>query len=357
MKKTVKLESAYDNLGCVLVEPVIFRSFELVPAGTKLTWDLINRLHEVRSEIPFLYIDDMDNPKKEIKALSTFTMNELYSKVRTLMSYYSFDSIEDATIVAEIIESTIVGLRDALNFDLDDYLLKLNDIYSHTLNTTVIATLLAIKSGQFTNWIIQQLALGSLLHDIGYIGLLEKYNVKAISDLTIDQRMEHPVAGYELVLDDDYISDMAKKIILMHHFWNHPEESYDVEQGRYLSYPFTYKSKKIPVWSKSLSVSIVHVASDFEHFINDMSENRMSKKDAIQKILDRREVVYGDAALLLANYISPYSVGDKVKLTNGKIGEVAAMTPLANRPIITVNNKQLDLAKNKTVSIAEVVEE
>ena len=88
MKRTIKLESAYDNLGCILTEPVIFRSFELVPAGTKLTWDLINRLHEIKTEIPFLYIDDMDRPKHISKALSAFTMNELYSKVRTLMTLF-----------------------------------------------------------------------------------------------------------------------------------------------------------------------------------------------------------------------------------------------------------------------------
>ena len=355
MKKTIKLESAYDNLGSVLMEPVIFRSFELVPAGTKLTWDLINRLHEIHSEVPFLYIDDLDVNRKGSKTLSTFTMNELYSKVRDLMSFYSYDTLEDVNIVAEIIESTIVGLKNAISFDLDEYLLKLNDIYSHTLNTTVIATLLAIKSGQFNNWIIQQLALGSLLHDIGYIKLLEKYNVQSITDLTPEQQREHPVVGYDLVYDDAYISDMAKKIILMHHFWNHPEESFDPETGTYLSYPFDYNGQHIPVWAKTLSVSIVHVASDFEHFVNDMSLNRISKKEAIHKILNNREIVYGDAALLLANYISPYSVGDKVKLSNGKVGEVKAMTPFANKPIVTVNNKEVDLVNHRLLSIVEVI--
>jgi HD-GYP domain-containing protein (c-di-GMP phosphodiesterase class II) len=355
MKKTIKLESAYDYLGSILTEPVIFRSFELVPSGTKLTWDLINRLHDIKSEVPFLYIDDLDIPKKEVKTLSTYTMNELYSKVRSLMSYYSYDTLEDVDVVAEIIESTIVGLRNSVNFDLDAYLLKFNDIYSHTLNTTVVATLLAIKSGQFSNWIIQQLALGSLLHDIGYIKLMEKYNVDSIFDLTPEQQMEHPVVGYELVVNDEYISDMAKKIILMHHFWCHPEESFDADKGYYLSYPSRYKDKEIPVWSKSLSVSIVHVASDFEHFINTTEPDRISKKAAIKKILAGREIIYGDAALLLANYISPYSVGDKVKLSNGRIGEVVAMTPLANCPVVLVNNKEIDLAKNKMITISDVV--
>ena len=139
MKKTIKLESAYDNLGGVLVEPIIFRSFELVPAGTKLTWDLINRLHEIRSEVPFLYIDDESVPKEKPKMLSSFTMNELYSKVRSLMSYYSYDTLEDVDVVAEIIESTIVGLRNSVGFDLDEYFVKLNDIYSHTSTSSSVS--------------------------------------------------------------------------------------------------------------------------------------------------------------------------------------------------------------------------
>ena len=115
------------------------------------------------------------------------------------------------------------------------------------------------------------------------------------------------------------------------------------------------KVDTIETYAKSLSVSIVHVASDFEHFINDMSPNRVTKKEAIDRILASREIVYGDAALLLANYISPYSIGDTVRLTNGKQGKVTSMTPLASRPIVTVNNRQIDLAKNKGVSILEVV--
>jgi hypothetical protein len=271
--------------------------------------------------------------------------------VRQLMLFYSYDTLEDVDIVMEIIESTIVGLKDALNFDLDEYLLKLNDLYSHTLNTTVIATLLAIKSGQFSNWIIQQLALGSLLHDIGYIKLLEKYGVNSIDELTMEQQRGHPTVGYELVLNDAYISDMAKKIILMHHFWVDPEASFDPETGLYKSYPSEYDGKKIPIWSKSLSVSIVHVASDFEHFINEGYGIGYTKKEAIDRILRDRDVVYGDAALLLANYISPYSIGDTVRLSNGKLAEVTGMTPLADRPIVTINAKKtVDLAKNKRLN-------
>ena len=356
MHKTIKMESAYDNIGGVLIQPVMFKSFELVPAGTTLDWSLVNRLHGLRYEIPFLYIDDtnVSVPKKEIPRLSSFTINELYSKVRTLMSFYSYDTLEDVDIVMQIIESTIVGLNSIVDFDLDEYLLKLDDIFSHTLNTTVISTLLAIKSDQFSNTIIQQIALGSLLHDIGYIRLCDKYGVDSISELTAEQIREHAVIGYEMVKDDPYVSDMAKKIILMHHYWNDPSKSWDAEKGCYLSYPAEYGSRKIPVWSKSLSVSIVHVSSDFEHFINPVVPDHISKKDAIKYIVDNREFIYGDAALLLSQYISPYSVGDDVKLSNGKIAKVAGMTQFPARPRINLGGKQIDLSKNTKISIVGV---
>ena len=44
MKKTIELEKAYDNLGSVLTEPVIFRSFELVPASLQVISVSINLL-------------------------------------------------------------------------------------------------------------------------------------------------------------------------------------------------------------------------------------------------------------------------------------------------------------------------
>ena len=356
MNKTIKMESAYDNIGGILIRPVIYKSFELVPAGTKLDWSLVNRLHNLKYEIPFLYIDDSEvvAPKREVPKLSSYTINELYSKIRTLMSFYSYDTLEDVEVVMEIIESTIEGLNTIVDFDLDEYLMKLDDIYSHTLNTTVISTLLAIKSGQFTNMIIQQIALGALLHDIGYLELCKRYGVETIEDLTPMQCREHPVVGYELVDKDPYISDVAKKIILMHHYWNDPSASWDSKQKIYLSYPSEYKSMKIPVWSKSLSVSIVHVSSDFEHFVNPAIPGHVTKKVAIKRIVNNRETVYGDAALLLAQYISPYSVGDRVKLSNGKIALVSGMTQFPARPVISIGGKQINLSKNNRLTISGV---
>ena len=342
----------YEHLGKNLEEDVIFKGFTLVKAGETLTHPLAEKLFHISGEVPYLLLAS-SNSKQPIK-LSQYTVDDLYDKVKTIMKNYSFDNLEDSEMVTEIIESTINGLSNdiELDIDIDDFFINEPDLYAHTLNTTILSSLLAIKSSVFQRWMVQQITLGALLHDIGYPNILRREGLSRISELNLNQIREHPIVGYKILEKNEYIPTGVKKIVLMHHYWEQPEYSMD-SNGVQQSYPFAYDGKILPKESKTLPVSIVQVASTFEHMVNKSNANYVVKRKAIESILNNAEKIYGEGALLLANYISPYTIGDSVKLNNGKEASILKITSNPSRPIILSEGKEIDLRMKPFIRIVD----
>lgn len=342
-------------VGEVVSRRICFRGFPLVEEGTKLTADLSTRIASISPEVPTFFIYD---PKRVDKAkpLMAKILDELYSNVRRVMGNYSFDSTEDVDLVSEIMESIISSLlKDNcyLEFDFDTMLANHPDFYSHSLNTAILSSLLAIKSGRFQHWLIEQITLGALLHDIGILKL-ERVEGCSWRDIPLKRRRDHTVEGYALLEGNNYIADSVKKIVLMHHFWEHPEESFDATTNTYASFPSEYKGRKIPYFSKTLSVSIVQAVSSFELMTGPQALNPISKKKAIQTILSKTKLIYGEGAILLSNYLSPYSIGEKVLLNNGKEATVLRHTSIPGKPIVLYyNGDEVDLSKKELIHIVD----
>ena len=356
--KKIKTEDVTKYIGEYIEESIYFKGFPLVEAKTLITKELAYRLFPLAEEIPIISISSESTPDTNnlnSSQLSKFTIDDLYDKVKILMRNYSFDNLEDSELVTEIIESTIANLtaKTDLGIDIDYLLLNEPDLYAHTINTTVLATLLAIKASVFQKWMIQQIALGALLHDIGYTPILLQNEVHKITELPFEERLRHPVVGYELLENNEFIAQGVKKIVLMHHIWNHPEKSLDEGANINLSYPKEYKGKAIPKEAKTLPISIVQVASEFEQMINTSNPNSISKKAAIDRIIKGAENIYGEGALLLANYISPYGVGDQVKLNNGKSAVIEKITSTPSRPIIKCEDVKIDLRLKPFIRIVD----
>lgn len=267
--------------------------------------------------------------------------------MQTVLGNYSFEEVEDVDEIAEIVQeiiSSISSNSSISEIDLKDTLLKCEEIYEHSLNVAVIAALLAIKSGKFHRWFIEQITLGALLHDIG-AAYLESNEGKKFSELPRELADTHPEVGFELLQSCDYVSDAVKKIVLYHHVWSSPECSPD--SGELYTFPKEYKGKKISAANKSLSVSIVQVADTFEWTVKHGGDTYQAKKKAIADIVSKATTVYGEGADLLYKYISPYSVGDIVDLSNGRRAEVVCHTAFPDKPIIKYcgTRRQIDLRK------------
>ena len=354
--KKVKMSDIRSNIGATISREVYFKGFLLVDKGEIISPDLAERLHSLSEEIPFIYIE-LPLSESKPSSLSSFLVNELYNKVQVVMKNYSFDGLDDVNTVSEIMESIISGLISNncyLDIDIDSLLIQQPDICSHSLNTAILSSLLAIKSYKFQRWLIEQITLGALLHDIGCAEIISKEGVPW-EEIPLKRKMEHCVIGYKLLEKTSYIADSVKKIVLMHHVWERPEDSYSTQEGVYRSYPSSLDGRVIPKEAKTLSVSIVQTVDSFERLTNKGGKKKEHKKKAIAEIFKDTHKIYGEGAVLLARYISPYAVGDTVKLNNGHEAVVVKHTSSPSNPIVRYlhSDETVNLSKKSVIKILD----
>lgn len=349
--KTVNLNELDNFIGEVLISPVTYGGFTLVSPGEVLTESLVTKLKGLGEGLSSIKIVSYGEVVKEDSKI----LSELYPKVKTIMESYSFDGEEDINTVAEVMESIISNIQRENNLgslQLDKLLLDKPDLCAHSLNVAVISALLAIKSGRFQRWMIEQVTLGALLHDIGLAKLMDLKGVKTVTELEVDDYSEHPCVGYELLEENIYIPDSIRKIVLMHHMWNKPEVSWNANDKSMRSFPQVYKGRKLLPDSKSLSVSIVQTADAYEHMVTVEGKNR---RKAINIILSNAEKVYGEGAVLLSSYVSPFVVGEVVTLSNKKEAKVISHTSSPLRPVVQLLGKKdlINLQKRPFLKILQ----
>lgn len=360
MKRSTKRIEVGDLDSCVgaLVEfPIRFKGFVLVEEGEILTQSLVDKLKGIELDDSYVIIaaEKFDYSEDHAKATDLLVKN-LHAKVKTVLQSYSFDDEEDVDAVEEIMQdiiSSLSGYRMETN-NLNTLLVSKPDLFAHSVNCAILSALMSVKSMRFQRWMIEQITLGALLHDIGMIPLLDKYTNR--EDIPYAELTSHPVIGYDMLKENPYIAESVKKIVLMHHIWQKPEASFNNKFKDYLSYPLEYEGKKICSDSKSLSVSIVQVADTFERMTNTSGPAPVARKEAIESILRDSKTVYGEGALLLSTYVSPYLVGDIILLSNRKKAKIVRQTSSPTRPIVQYlgRSDNVDLRKKPLIKIMGV---
>lgn len=140
----------------------------------------------------------------------------------------------------------------------------------HSLEVNRIAMVLGREMGLLKKE-LEVLNWGTLLHDIGKLGISEQILLKP-GPLTSEEYeiiKKHPLIGYEMLKDIEYLRDAAK-IVLYH------QEKYDGS-----GYPFGLKGEEIP-----LSARICAVADALEAMIADRPYRRgRTLEEAIAEIV------------------------------------------------------------------------
>ncbi|KKN07026.1 hypothetical protein LCGC14_1071260 [marine sediment metagenome] len=116
---------------------------------------------------------------------------------------------------------------------------------------------------------LERLNYAAMLHDIGKLGFDKSVKLDEITKekSAYDRKNVpfHAQIGAEIISDVDYLKDVSS--IIKYHHWS-----------------FGAKHNSIPLES-----SIIHVANDFDHFIN---EAELSKQDALKKLTEDKGLYY-----------------------------------------------------------------
>lgn len=205
-----------------------------------------------------------------------------------------------------------------------------SELISHSLNVCFLA-LTTAKTLGYNKAKLEEIAIGSLLHDIG---LVLPHDGSLM--------MHHPIIGYDMLKKVRGIPEGALKIVLQHH------EQIDGHGFPYgISYSHCYEAAQI-----------CGVASDFDYFMNDTSGSRLPSEgiDMVMSKIDTSCSYAVARAFILA--FQPYPVGTSVMLTGGLTGRVTAINKSnPSRPVVVLDRcgTKVDLMSHTTFQIEKVL--
>ena len=227
-------------------------------------------------------------------------------------------------IIFPLIERILAEPKNIRN--IHHYSNKNDYLYHHAVATSLISVLIANQM-QLDKREIAIVAISAFLMDCG----MSRIDTKILQSVSIlkkeefAQIKEHPIYSYQMVSKIPYIQDEVKLAILQHH-----------ERQDRSGYPFGLSEDKLHNVSKIISVADVYHAMT--------SERVYRPKQSPFKVLEQlQQDAFGKFDLLvvkaLNTVVCSLSIGNKIKLSNGDIAEVAFIEQdFPTRPMVKIEN-------------------
>ena len=251
----------------------------------------------------------------------------------------------DKEVVNEIHETFFEKLNDnsvimgCVNLvkTLDEY------TYTHSLNVGMLAVLIGKWLGLEQN---QQddLFIAGMLHDTGKYKIDQRIiNKKGkLDDREFAIVRKHAIESYNLVKDNEELSNAAKEGILSHH-----------ERVDGSGYPRELKGEEIHLFGR-----IIAIADTYDAMISERSyKKRQTPFEVMEKMMSEGiDKLDAKILLIFLKNIADYYVGVHVTLSTGQIGEVVFMHPhCIYRPIVKVDDTYYDLDTRSDLKIIDMI--
>lgn len=327
----------------------------IIANGTVLKKQYIERLKEL--DINYIYVEDeLSEGVDDEQIQELLIQDQCLTSVKEIIDRYSYQEVDELIEIKKIAEEII---RDILKepeimFSIYGIRKKSESIYSHCINVCSLSVLIAIRM-KLPRTKIRDIAVGSLLHDIGYNLVSFDYMDSIFNNCTKEQQkelMSHVIDGYSLLIRENWISVSSKDIILCHH-----------ERLDGSGYPFHKKADKIKIGSK-----IVGVCDEFDSKVYGHLEPKMKVHDTIRYLINQSGIKFDpDVINAFKDSIAYYPNGIGVITNEGETGIVLRQNPRKPaRPVIRMitdiqGNKynywlEKDLTKYTKIAIWDTVE-
>jgi putative nucleotidyltransferase with HDIG domain len=269
----------------------------------------------------------------------------LFSDAKSLQKKLLSDISKDKQIDMQSINNTTNAIVDSV-FRNQDALscmarLRIKDEYliEHSLNVSILISIFA-KHLRIEKNIIEQLALGAFLHDVGKIKIPDRILNKPgrFTDDEYEIMKRHVEYGVEIISQETDISPIALDIIHQHH------ERLD-GQG----YPNKLANDEINLYARMIAIVDSYDA---------MTADRVYKKGMSPikafKILSAGAEKSYDKSLVeqFIQCLGVYPIGTLVKLTSGKLGLISQLNK--SKPLNPFVKVFYNTRLNQAVAITEV---
>lgn len=336
----------------ILAKSIYHRDCLILKAGqtdvTKFRKNLSNM------GIEYVYVEDDKSDGIEIPDVIT---EETRTNCKKILRKTVEEFSKNSTMNIDYIKGAVENILNDILYN-KDVQISLNDIsatddytFSHSVSTTVYSLLIA-KQLNYSRSMLEKLAVGTLLHDLGKT-LLDKKILFKKDPLTAEEFeyvKQHTVLGYEALKKCSSLTELSRIIALLHH------ERMDC----------TGYLRGVPAGNLHEFARIVAIADVYDALTTDRCyRKKWSNEKAVNYLIECSDVKFDTKLVaLFIRQISIYPNGSIVKLSNNYLGIVKDQNigvPL--RPIVRVitdqygNNLQnmyeVDLLKVLSITIIE----
>ena len=314
----------------------------LIYEDTILKKEYIEKLRELGIEEVYVREEEKEKVNPTIEEQ---VRQEYSNKVKELLEHHVHNSngaIGQLQGVAQKIFDEVIEQKEVADCVIEIHE-RSADIYEHSVSVCVLSVLTALKIG-IEESVAKEIAVGSLLNDIGMRYISTEFINKDISEMTSNDGAEykkHPVYGYSAVEKEEWISETAKSIILSHH------ECID--------------GTGFPLHSRNNEIirQIVAVCDAFDSMICGIGNKRKKVHEAIEYVRYYSGTKYNQKVCeTFLEFIILYPNGTQIMLNNGHKAVVISQNRyLKERPVIKLleNEEIIDMMKVNTIFIEKIL--
>lgn len=342
----------------ILAVPVITESnVVLIQSDTILKQEYIDKLKEHNQLLVYVKDDIANTTADGTRHIFNIddTINRTQEIVGKVLDRHIYKRNSDLSIIGEAAEEiidSVISDPDVIN-SMTEIRNISTDLYTHCINVCSLSTVMALKL-KMTKKQVKNIAMGAILHDIGLKYIQAPYIDVSEDELSPKDELEykkHTIYGYSSIQDENWISDISKEIILLHH------ENIDGT-----GFPFQHNGTKL-----KMEIRIVSVCDEFDSLISGIGNKQLKMYQAIEYMKVHAEREYDGAIVKkLLESVAVYPVGMQVLTNENEVGEVIRQNKdVADRPVMKMVRHsdgspyteyvEKDLLKYLTVFIIDIL--
>lgn len=326
----------------------------LIAMGTLMKKDYIFRLKDLK--IDFIYVEDeIGKGVNLVDSLELQIKEQCQEYIRDILCKYTYNEeteLEDIKLVADEIINDVMADPEVI-YNLSSIRNKKESTYSHSLNVCALAVIIAVKM-KLRKDKIRDIAIGCLLHDIGFTYISLDYQNMDIDTCTEKERkeiMKHIIYGYSAIEKMKWLSPVSKDIIISHH-----------ERIDGSGYPFHLKGDRIKIGSR-----IAALCDEFDSLVYGNLMKKIKVHEAIDYIVSKAGILFDFYVVkAFVDSVAAYPIGAIVLTNQNEIGIVLRQnSKCPTRPVIRIiKNKEgkkpsewieKDLTKELTLFIVDTI--
>lgn len=314
----------------------------LIPRDTEIREEYLPLLNSL--DIKYVMVEDPYEKYEQVSPIVDMKdFQRLVNLIQFLMEkhiYHNNSSLHGFEPIANEIVKDLSGRKEQEVIDLNE---RPANLYEHTAMVTYL-TVKAAMELQMDRDALYEIALGCLLHDIGLRYITTEYREfdwENSSSENVFEMKKHTILGYSALDDENWLPDIAKKMVLAHH---------ETQDGS--GYPMHLKYKE-------QECKLIQVMDSFDGMISGIERKRTDVRNALDQIKAGSGTEYDKKAVkILLSMAARYPAGTQVGLNTGEEAVVTGQTSDAEKPIVMVmkdKNKKYNLKLEKDISILRII--